>query len=102
MVADSDQSLGHSARDPKGERRLVLGLDLSYQRDQLANFAFLDGHRPDGPCFGRVSFGVLLTRRKQQGDCEHMDCNPGQAASSIHMIVAWSHGAPSSASEIGR
>jgi hypothetical protein len=61
-IADIDEPLDHVSVEAKGEAGLVLGADVTRQRDGLAFRAAFDGDRPDGPRLGGRGDWLVATR----------------------------------------
>jgi uncharacterized MnhB-related membrane protein len=72
MIADVDRPLDHSARDPKSQTCLVLGLDAAGKRDGFADVALHDGHGPHRTNLRRGGVGFGLA------GCEQGRGQPGQ------------------------
>ena len=58
LVADIDEPVDHPARDPEGERNLLLGLDVTRQGHRLAGLLLCDHNRADGAEIGQLGRGL--------------------------------------------
>ena len=74
-VADIDRPFDHPSGNAKGQRGLVIRLDVARQNDLLARFLFRDGNCPYGARFGHFGLaGGLAPGRADEHSSEETQC----------------------------